>query len=363
MTDEAYMQRALELARLGEGAVNPNPIVGAVVVKDGVVVGEGYHAVFGGPHGEAAALEAAGEAAGGATLYVSLEPCNHHGKTPPCTDRVLASGITRIVVATRDPNPRVAGGGIERLREAGLEVVTGVLEPEAIRANEIYLHFVRTARPFVTLKLAVSLDGRIATRDRDSQWLTGEASRTEVHRLRRRNAAVLVGVGTVLDDDPRLTVRHVKGKNPLRVVLDRSGELPLTAAVLDGTARTILVVSTIDPQREEAIRARGAEVWRLPAETGQVDLDRLMERLASREIDSVLLEGGGETAASFLEAGWVNKVHWFIAPLLLGGRNAVPAIAGEGAASVAEGIRLVDTDVRRIGEDILVTGYVGRRFR
>ncbi len=358
--DERFMRLALELAHKGEGETNPNPIVGAVVVKDGRIVGEGYHHYFGGPHAEVFALDEAGDEARGATLYVTLEPCSHHGKTPPCTERIIQAGISHVVVACRDPNPLVNGCGIERMRAAGIEVAEGVLEEEARRANEIFFKFITTGRPFVQLKLAESLDGKIATRTGDAKWISGADSRVEVHRLRRRFAAILVGVGTVIVDDPRLTVRHVVGKDPLRIVLDGRGRIPLAATLLRGEGRTIVVTAAMAREKEEALLALGAEVWRLPEKEGCVDLPAFLRRLGEEKIDSLLVEGGGETAATFLEADLFDKVTFFIAPVLIGGRAAIPAIGGAGAEQVSEALHLKRIEIERIGEDLLVVGYPER---
>ena len=353
--DERFMRLALELAHKGEGETNPNPIVGAVVVKDGRIVGEGYHHRFGGPHAEVFALDEAGDEAHGATLYVTLEPCSHHGKTPPCTERIIAAKIARVVIACRDPNPLVNGHGIERMRAAGIEVTEGVLEEEARRANEIFFKFITTGRPFVQLKLAESLDGKIATRTGDAKWISGADSRVEVHCLRRRFAAILVGVGTAIADDPRLNVRHVAGKDPLRIVLDGRGRIPLAATLLCGEGRTIVVTATMAREKEAALLALGAEVWRLPEKEGCVALPAFLRRLGEEKIDSLLVEGGGETAAAFLEADLVDKVAFFIAPILIGGRAATPAIGGAGAEQVSEALHLRRIEIERIGEDLLVT--------
>ncbi len=358
--DERFMRIALGLARKGEGETNPNPIVGAVVVKDGHIVGEGDHHSFGGPHAEVFALDEAGDAARGATLYVTLEPCSHHGKTPPCTERIIAAKIARVIIACRDPNPLVDGHGIEKMRAAGIEVTEGVLEEEARRANEIFFKFITTGRPFVQLKLAESLDGKIATRTGDAKWISGADSRAEVHRLRRRFAAVLVGVGTVVSDDPRLTVRHVVGRDPLRIVLDGRGRIPLAATLLREEGRTIVVTATMAREKEEALLSLGTEVWRPPGNEGNIDLSAFLQRLGEENIDSLLVEGGGETAAAFLEASLVDKVAFFIAPILIGGRDAIPTIGGAGAEQVSEALHLKRVEIERIGEDLLVTGYPER---
>jgi len=355
--DEGYMRLALELSRNGEGWTRPNPIVGAVVVKDGRIVGQGWHKRFGGPHAEVFALKEAGEEARGATIYVTLEPCSHHGKTPPCTERIIEAGISRVVVACRDPNPLVDGRGIERLRAAGIAVAEGVLEDEARRSNEIFFKFIRTGLPFVQIKLAQSLDGRIATRTGDSRWITGRLARTEVHRLRRRFASVLVGAETAIEDDPLLTVRHVEGPDPARIVLDGRGRIPLERRMFSEDGRTIVVTATMPEEREENLRARGVEVWRIPGDGDRVDLSALLSRLGEEGIDSLLVEGGGETAAAFLEEGLVDKVALFIAPIIVGGKGSVPAVGGTGAERIADALRLRDVRLRFLGDDLYLTGY------
>ena len=354
---EAFMRRALELAEKGTGYTRPNPLVGAVIAKGGEVIAEGYHARYGGPHAEAVALERAGEAAREADLYVNLEPCSHWGKTPPCVDRIIAAGIRRVFIATRDPNPLVNGKGVERLRAAGIEVVEGVLRKEAERLNEIFFYWIKMKRPFVALKLAMSLDGKIATRSGDSRWITGEVARRRVHELRRRHAAVLVGINTVLADDPELTVREVEGPQPLRIVLDSRGRVPLSARVLSGGAKTLIATTAAMPEElERALRERGVEVWRLPAREGRVDLVALLARLAGEEIDSLLVEGGGEVAWSFLAQGLVQKLYLFYGPLLLGGRE-VPGVGGPGVERLADAFRVRIEAVERLGNDLLVVAY------
>lgn len=355
------MRLALELAHRGEGYTNPNPIVGAVVVKDGNIVGQGYHHEFGGPHAEVFALEEAGEGAREATIYVTLEPCSHYGKTPPCADRIIAAGISRAVVACRDPNPLVNGHGIAKLRAAGIEIAEGVLEEEARCANEIFFTFIETGLPFVQLKLAQSLDGKIATRSGDSKWISGDESRREVHRLRRRFAAILVGANTVIHDDPLLTVRHVQGPDPVRIVLDGRGRIPLDRRMFSNGGRTIIATAVMPEEKEASLRECDVEVWRLPSGGGKVDLRALLSRLGKENLDSLLIEGGGESAAAFLEAGLVDKVSFFIAPLIIGGRDAVPAVGGVGVSQVAGALRLRDVELARLGGDIVITGYLKGR--
>jgi len=357
VNDAEAMRLAIELAELGAGDVSPNPLVGAVIVRDGRIVGRGYHRRYGGPHAEIFALQEAGDAASGATMFVTLEPCCHVGKTPACTDAIIEAGVGRVVVALRDPFPDVDGRGIATLREAGVSVEEGLLQEEAARQNEVFLHYTTTGRPFVLLKLAASLDGRIATRTGDSKWISGEGSRTEAHRLRRRHSSVLVGIRTVLADDPELTVRRVPGRSPTPIVIDPTGRIPPEARLLRAGRSPIIVASRIEEGRERGLVELGARVWRIPSDGGRIDLLALLDRLGEEKIDSVLVEGGGETAAAFLDAGLVDKVTVFVAPLLIGGRAATPAVGGEGAAKIADAVRLRDVSVERFGDDLCITGY------
>jgi len=362
VNDADAMRLALRLAAFGEGDVNPNPLVGAVVVREGRIVGRGYHRRFGGPHAEVFALDEAGDLARGATLYTTLEPCCHHGKTPPCTERIIAAGIARVVSALRDPSPPMAGNGIARLRDAGIDVAEGVLEADAARQNEVFLHWVTRNRPFVHLKLAASLDGRIATRTGDARWISGESSRIAGHRLRRRYASILVGVSTVVSDDPRLTVRHVVGRDPVSIVLDPSGRVPASARLL--ARNPIVVTSEVTEDLERALAERGARIWRVACRgDGRFDLTELLRRLREHRIDSVLIEGGGETAAMFLEQGLVDKLTLFIAPIVIGGRDAIPAFGGAGAKAIADAWRLRDVMIERLGDDLAYTGYPVRPNR
>lgn len=360
MSDELFLREAFALAERGEGDTSPNPLVGAVVVHDGEIVGRGYHRHFGGPHAEVFALDEAGEKARGATLYVTLEPCAHHGKTPPCTTRILASGIARVVVPLEDPNPLVSGRGIAALRQAGVEVEVGLLRDVAERQNEIFLHYIRTRRPFVHLKLATSLDGRIATRAGDARWITGPEARTYAHRLRRRHAAVLVGIGTVLADDPELSVRHVPGRQPTPVVLDARGRLPVGARLLAGGRRPIVAVHGLPVARKRELESAGCRVWELPSGSDRIDLPLLLARLGDEGADSVLIEGGGETAASFLEARLVDRVTFLVAPLVIGGRRAVASVGGEGPERLAQATALRDVTTTWVGPDLVYSGLVLR---
>ncbi len=361
MSPEAYLRRALELAERGRGRTSPNPLVGCVIVRDGQVVGEGWHAELGGPHAERVALEAAGEAARGATLYCTLEPCDHHGRTPPCTQAIVAAGVSRVVYAVDDPDPLVAGRGAARLRAAGIEVVTGLLAGEAGRQLEAYLHQRRTGRPFLTAKWAMTLDGKLAAASGDSRWVSGEAARALVHRRRDEVDAVLVGAGTVLADDPSLTCRLADfapverpPRSPLRVVVDTGGRTPATARVFtDGAAPTWLAVgeAQVVPDRP------GVELLRLPERDGRVDLAALMAELARRGVVEVLSEAGGTLTGALLRESLVQKVMAFIAPKLVGGDGPTPW-DGPGCESLGAAPALSDVEWRQVGDDLLVTGYL-----
>mgnify|MGYP000855005881 FL=1 len=357
--DESYMREALRIAEYARGRTSPNPLVGAVIVRDGAIVASGWHRAAGEPHAEIHALRMAGELARGATLYVTLEPCAHHGRTGPCAEAVIAAGLARVVVALSDPNPLVAGRGIHLLTAAGIEVTTGICEDEARRQNEIFLKWVTTKRPFVTLKTAMTLDGKIASHTGASRWITGAAARARVHAYRNEYDAILVGIGTVLADDPSLTTRleHGTGKNPLRIVLDSEARTPLDAKlVADGAAPTIIVVSErADHRRVNLLRACGAEVVTLG--TQRVDIAALLDYLGAREITSLFVEGGAAVNWSLLAGGSVDKVHAFIAPMLMGGETAKTPIGGTGFDSPQTALRLHDMTVEQVGTDILVTGY------
>lgn len=363
--DERYMWLALDLASKGLGDTGPNPAVGAVLVKNGKVVGTGYHQRAGGPHAEILALEAAGEEARDATLYVTLEPCSHTGKTPPCTGSIISAGVRKVVVAMTDPNPLVNGQGIARLKEARIRVKTGVLAEKAARLNEAFVKYITTGIPFVTMKAAMTLDGKIATRTGASRWISGERSREFGHRLRRYNDAIMVGVGTVLADNPRLTMRLPEnGRNPLRIVVDSRARTPADAAVLGaGPGQTVLAVTTDAPgERVTALREAGARIIELPpGPDGRVPLPLLLSELGRREVASVLAEGGSALNYSLLADGLVDKVHFFIAPLLFGGSEAPSPVGGEGVALVGEAWQVREIEISRYDGDILVTGYIKNR--
>ncbi len=362
--DERWMARALALAERGRGLCSPNPMVGAVVVSEGRLVGEGFHARAGGPHAEAEALRQAGDRARGATLYVTLEPCNHQGRTPPCVDAILSAGIRRVVVAAGDPNPRVRGGGTRALREAGLEVLSGCREDEARACNRVFLAAMERLRPHVTLKCAMTLDGKIAAFDRSARWITGDAARLEAHRLRSQSDAVMVGIGTVLADDPALTVRLDPPwpREPLRIVVDSGARLPLAARLIDsGTpARAVVAVADEAPaERLARLEARGVTVLSCKSRDGRVDPADLCARLFALDVTGVLLEGGSELNGAFIEAGLVDRVAIFIAPLLIGGATAPTAVGGHGRL-LSEAIRLQSLEARPVGPDWLIEGDVVR---
>lgn len=362
--DARFMRRALDLAERARGLTSPNPMVGAVVVRDGAIVGEGFHRRAGAAHAEVEALDAAGPRARGATLYVTLEPCVHHGRTPPCAPRVLAAGLARVVVGLRDPNPCVAGGGLAALRAAGLELTVGVLAGEAERQNRVFLTAMRAGRPHVTLKVAMTLDGKVADIRGASRWITGEAARAEGHRLRRESDAVLVGVGTVLADDPELTVRAGDPwpREPYRVVLDSEARTPPAARLIGAGSpdrALILVTERAPAARRQALAAAGATVVTCPGHGGRVELAAALGELAAREARGVLVEGGAEVHGAFLVAGLVDRVVAFVAPRLLGGRTARPALAGEGL-DLARALRLGPLAARGVGDDLCIEADVLR---
>ena len=364
MQDEDFMREALMLARNATGRTAPNPLVGAVIVRTGRIVAAGWHRETGTPHAEIHALRMAGELARGATLYVTLEPCAHYGRTGPCAKAVAEAGIRRVVIAMRDPNPLVAGKGIRILEEAGIEVKVGVLEEEARRLNEVFLKWIATKMPFVVLKTAMSLDGKIATHAGDSAWITNEAARLRVHQWRDTYAAILVGIGTVLADDPSLTARlpDGTGHNPIRVIVDSLARTPLTAkVVMDGAARTIVAVTERAPkERCAALNAAGVRVI-FAGDGTRVDLHQLLQELGKEEVSSVFAEGGGTVNFALLKAGIVDKVHAFIAPIFIGGRDAETPVEGEGFGRLSDAVRLARVEHEPIGDNLLITGYVEKK--
>ncbi len=361
--DRNFMEHALKLAARARGCTSPNPMVGAVIVQNGEIVGEGYHRKAGDAHAEIHALNQVKGLAQGATMYVTLEPCCHWGRTPPCTEAVIRAKLANVLIAMKDPNPQVAGNGIRQLEEAGIPVQVGLCESESRQLNEVFIKYITTQRPFVILKSAISLDGKIATASGESQWITSEASRQKGHEVRAQVDAILVGIGTVLQDNPSLTTRLSDRKNedPIRVIVDSHGRTPLGAKVFnpDSNAGTLIAVTEKAPiEKIEALKTAGADVLILQTQEGRVCLSALMRELGRREITSVLIEGGGEINAAALQAGIVDKLMFFIAPKLIGGKDAPGPISGAGIAHLAETFELRNTKISQIGADFLIEGYL-----
>jgi diaminohydroxyphosphoribosylaminopyrimidine deaminase / 5-amino-6-(5-phosphoribosylamino)uracil reductase len=358
-----YMERALNLARQAEGFTSPNPMVGAVVVADGRIVGEGYHRRAGGPHAEVEALQAAGAATRGATMYVSLEPCNHYGRTPPCTKAIIEAGISQVYYAVADPHPP-ARGGHQALAAAGITVRQGPCTVAARHLNRFFFHFVGSGRPYVMVKFAASLDGKIATRTGHSQWITGSEARQHGHQLRQAVDGILVGAGTVAADDPQLTTRLPQAtvSHPLRILLDSRGRIPLTARLFDPDLPGQTVVATTIampvPQRRR-LEAQGVWVWEMAAtENGRVCLPHLLEQLGRQQVLSLLVEGGSQVLGAFFDAGLVQEVQAFLAPILIGGQSAPGPLSGCGAATLNDAWRLDNVCMKRLGDDLLYQGQV-----
>lgn len=360
--DERFMARAVELARRGAGWTSPNPLVGAVIVRDGRIIGEGWHHRFGGPHAEREALAACGESPAGATAYVTLEPCCHTGKTPPCTEALIEAGIARVVVGVLDPNPLVAGRGNEALRRAGIEVAVGVLEPSCRAVNEPFLHAMEQRRPLVIAKYAMTLDGKVATREGLSRWVTGEAALRRVHEDRHRHAGVMVGIGTALADDPLLTCR-LDGREvsqPARVVVDAAARLPLESQLVRTASEAPVIVAVAEGAllaRRNALAERGCAVVAVPAREGRVDPRILMELLWQRfSLDSLIVEGGPTLLGSLFDEGLVDRVQAYIAPKIFGGLEALGPVAGRGVGDPADAPVLSEVSLQMMGGDVLLEG-------
>ncbi len=371
MTDHAaadvrFMEEALALAEQGRGWTSPNPVVGAVAVKDGKIVGRGWHEAAGKPHAEVNALNDAGDLAKGATLYVTLEPCHHTGRTPPCTRAILDAGVRRTVAAMADPNPHVTGNGLAFLQSQGVETLSGVCEDAAARLNEAFVKHVVTGRPFVLLKCAATLDGRIATRTGDARWVSGEASRQYVHELRHAMDGIMVGAGTVRADNPGLTARREgrKSKDPVRIILDARLSVSPDAKIFTGAsnAATLVVAAEhADEGRKAALEARGAKVLTAPVDGDRIALDPLMALLGESGVTSLLIEGGGRVIAAALAAGIVDKINFFYAPKILGGDDGVPMCRGRGPDLMRDCLPVRDVTARRFGEDVMIEGYLRNR--
>lgn len=360
MTDLKYMKRAIELAKKGVGWVNPNPMVGAVIVKDDKIIAEGWHHCYGEFHAERDALSRCTESPDGATMYVTLEPCCHHGKQPPCTDAILEAGIVRVVIGSGDPNPLVAGKGLDILRSHGIAVTEHVLEEECLALNRSFFHYIQTKRPYVTMKYAMTMDGKIACHTGASKWVTGEDARSHVQTLRHRHTGIMVGIGTVLADDPMLNCRMEGGRNPIRIVCDTQLRTPLTSQLVQTAKKipTIIATSVTEESQHQPYLERGCQIITIPKKDGHLDLTLLMEELGQRGIDSILLEGGGQLNWSALEAGIVREVSAYLAPKLFGGALAKSPVEGMGVSNPSECFILKNLKITPLGEDILIESEV-----
>ena len=359
MTGQDYMKRALDLAKKGAGHTSPNPMVGCVVVKDGRIVTEGYHERYGEFHAERNALTRCEEDLTGAEMYVTLEPCCHQGNTPPCTDIIIERSIGKVYVGSMDPNPKVAGKGVKILQEHGIEVETGVLEKECLALNEIFFHYITTGIPYVAMKYAMTLDGKIASCTGDSKWVTGETARHHVHELRKQYSAILAGIGTVLADDPMLNCRIEEGVDPVRVVCDSSLRIPLSSQLVKtaGDIPVIVAYAKENPEKEKALLQAGVELISAGRD-GRVDLAVLMRKLGKRKIDSVLVEGGGAIHGSLLKSGLVQKIFCYLAPKLIGGREAGSPVEGDGFSRMKDALPVKEMEILPLGEDICISGRV-----
>lgn len=360
MTDIQYMQLALELASKGCGFVNPNPMVGAVIVKNDEIIGKGYHEKYGELHAERNALANCTASPKGAALYVTLEPCCHYGKTPPCTEAIIESGISKVIVGIKDPNPLIAGRGIERLRQHGIEVIESILEKECGKLNEVFFHYIKTAAPYVVMKYAMTMDGKIATYTGRSKWITGETARQKVHMDRHRYSAIMIGVGTVLEDDPLLTCRMENGRNPIRIICDTHLRTPLNSQIVT-TAKnipTIIATTCTEKEKQKPYIFKDCKVIIVSENSGHIDLNDLMIKLGKEKIDSILLEGGSTLNWSALQSGIVNKVQAYISPKIFGGAEAKTPVMGLGVAYPDNAYFLADSTISLLGEDMLIESEV-----
>ncbi|MGV7220215.1 MAG: bifunctional diaminohydroxyphosphoribosylaminopyrimidine deaminase/5-amino-6-(5-phosphoribosylamino)uracil reductase RibD [Nitrospinales bacterium] len=360
---EEKIHRTLTLAKKAEGRTSPNPMVGAVIIKNGQIVGEGYHKKAGGPHAEIEALKKAGTKSKGASLYVNLEPCCVTGRTGPCTEAIIKSGIKEVFIGMCDPNPRVSGDGIRILKKSGIEITSGILEDECKKLNEIFIKFITTKKPFVVLKSAISLDGKIATKTGESRWISCTESRRAVHKLRSKVDAIIAGTGTILKDDPLLTARlgNKKVKQPIRVILDNQNSIPLTKNVFRNASSERVIYVTSDKttsSREKRLSRMGVDVCILKEKNGKVNLPHLMKYLGNQEISSVLIEGGSELSASALKEGIVDKIMLFVAPIIIGGELSPSLIGGEGTRRLKDAWKIKNISVQQSGSDLMIEGYL-----
>lgn len=353
--EEQFMKRAIHLARKGIGYTNPNPVVGAVIVKGGRVIGEGFHQAYGGLHAERNALKNCTEDPQGADLYVTLEPCCHYGKTPPCTETIIEHGISRVYVGNMDPNPKVAGRGVQILREHGIQVETGIMEEECRKLNEIFFHYISHETPYVALKYAMTLDGKIAVKTGESKWITGQGAREHVHTLRHKYAAILAGIGTVLCDDPMLNARVRGGNNPVRVICDSRLRIPLSSKIVQSAKVIPTIVAACErTKKAEKLEELGCRVLICPEKKGHLDLMELFRILREEKLDSVLVEGGADINDSVIRTGAVQKVYAYVAPKLFGGKQARSPVEGEGIERISDAVMLDGPEITKIGEDLLL---------
>lgn len=359
MTNEEYMRRALNLADMGYGKANPNPVVGAVIVKNGKIIGEGYHEGYGMPHAEANAIASCTESTVGASMYVTLEPCCHYGKTPPCTEAIIKSGINKVFVGALDQNPLVSGKGIEVLRKNGVQVQLEILKKECEKKNEVFFHYVKTGTPFMVMKYAMTLDGKIATKTGNSKWITGDLARQKVHEDRNKYAGIMVGVGTIIADNPKLTCRVDKGRNPVRIICDTNLKTPLNSNVVtDKEARTLIATGCAESVKHLPYTKAGCEIIVMPLSKGRIDLKALVKRLGEMGIDSILLEGGSALNWSALEAGIVCKLQVYLSTKMFGGEFSKGPIGGLGVENPKDAFNLKEYSVIKIGDDFLIEGDV-----
>lgn len=361
---EEYMKLALELAKKGIGKVHPNPMVGAVIVKDGKILGQGYHKKCGEGHAEVNAFKDAeekNENVEGAEMYVTLEPCSHFGKTPPCADKIIEKKISKVFIGILDPNPLVAGRGVKKLKDAGIYVEYGILESECYKLNEVFMKYIVKKEPFVVMKTGMSLDGKIATYSGESKWITGEKSREDVHNLRNELTGIMVGINTVLKDNPQLTCRVNGGRNPIRIIVDSTLKIPIDCKIVNTAKEVETIIATTDKANLDKINSledKGVKVIVVPSKNGKVNLKELMIALGNLKIDSILLEGGGTLNFSALEEGIVDKVKIYIAPKIIGGKDSKTPIEGKGIDNLKDAFKITNLSVSTIGEDILIEGYV-----
>ncbi|MFZ7120892.1 MAG: bifunctional diaminohydroxyphosphoribosylaminopyrimidine deaminase/5-amino-6-(5-phosphoribosylamino)uracil reductase RibD [Eubacteriaceae bacterium] len=362
---QEYMRHAIALSKKGIGYTNPNPLVGALIVKNNHVIGKGYHEFYGGPHAEINALNNASQDTTGATMYVTLEPCSHYGKTPPCTETIIKNKISKVVIGMIDPNPMVAGKGIQRLKDAGIEVVTGILEKEIQKLNEIFIKYILTKTPFCIMKSAMTMDGKISTSTGESKWITGEKSRQYVHEIRHHVTSIMVGIGTILSDNPTLNTRlsNKQGLDPIRIIVDTYGRIPLNSKVIVNQSKSKTILATTEKASENKLinlKSMGVEIIITPLKDNRVDLIYLMKKLGSMGIDSILLEGGSELNFSAIKDQIVDKLITFIAPKIIGGKTAKTPVGGLGINSLTDAFHLKDIHINRLDEDILIESYIKR---